>query len=385
MNSKTFSMIVAVILLASCAPVATPVSTPMATVTRIPTTTPIPTPTPHNTPTEIPTYTPVVIAPLNIYQSANVNYWAQQIAKNPKDANAYYQKALAMFQSNRAIGSLDDYITRLNLNLQDIDTAISLNPDIGDYYTLRQNIYNRFAGTTDYIVESQYWSRLALENAQKAYQLGTTDDYPERTIVNDLIASGHCDEALKTVQKLITELPSGDISLGGLLHIRSRAYACLGRLNNALQSVNDSMFNNENMEYKNELKAQYLILLGRYDEALPILDERICHCQLSGWHYYLRAEIYYRTGKKDQVQDQLFIGMTKTWGRGGMLPYVEAQLALNEGRKSDAIQLLQFAEATFSDPIYNTLRWKVQKQLRDLGAQPLAITPSVEVTATSIP
>ena len=74
----------------------------------------------------------------------------------------------------------------------------------------------------------------------------------------------------------------------------------------------------------------------------------------------------------------------KKWERGGMLPYVEAQLALDEGRKGDAIQLLQMAEATFSDPIYNSLRWKVQKQIKTLGAELLVLTPYAN-SATPMP
>ena len=383
MNLKVFPIIAMVIFLASCAPVATP----MSTVTRIPTQTPYPTSTLANTATPIATYTPVVISAidssLDSALGATIPYWTEQITKDPQNANAYYQRAYAIVQSNRAIGSKEAYVSKINLALKDVDTAIALRPDLGEYYSLRQSIYDILMGTTEFIVDSQYLAGLALENAEKAYELGTTDEFPDRTIINELIASNQCDKALDQVQKLIEQ--TTDITLGGLLHIRSRAYACLGRLEDALQSVNDSMFNNENMAYKNDLKAQYLILLERYEEALPLLNEQICHCELAGWHHYLRAEIYFNTGKKDLVQDELFTGMMKTWGRGGMLTYVEAQLALEEGRTEDAIQLLQFAEATFSDPIYNALRWKVQEQLKTLGAEPLTPTLSVEYPATPIP
>ena len=385
MNSKIFSIAAMVIILVACAPAAIPTRMPAPTVTRFPTATPFPTPTSISTATASPAFTPVEYSPNDLFQSADVSYWTEIIALDPQNPDSYYQRASAMNRSNRAVGSLDAYIARLNLMLQDIDNAIALRPDTGDYYSLRLSIYDKLSGTTDYIVDNQYWSRLALEDAIKAYELGTTAVYPDRTIINELIATDQCDKALSSVQKLMAQLPSGDLSLGGLLHIRSRAYACLGRLNDALQSVNDSMFNNAYIGYKNELKAQYLILLGQYDEALPLVNEEICHCELSGWHHYLRAEIYYNTGRKDLVQDELYTGMMKTWGRGGMLPYVEAQKALDEGRTDDAIQLLKLAEATFSDPIYNSLRWKVQEQLKTLGAEPLAVTPSVPYLATPIP
>jgi len=127
-----------------------------------------------------------------------------------------------------------------------------------------------------------------------------------------------------------------------------------------------------------------LIMLGRYDEALPILDQRICDCALGGWRYYLRAEIYYFTGKKDQVQSELDTGMPLTWGRGGVLPYVEGLMALDDDSKADAIQYLQEAEATL-DPIHNPLRWKILQSLASLGAAPLNVTPYAPFPATLTP
>ncbi len=316
--------------------------------------------------------------------SDEFSYWDQLIAQDPGNADLYYQRATAYYDSAKQIGSLDVYISKLDQALEDIDIAISLRPDFGDYYSLRQSIYAQKAAEQKYTVDNVYLTSIALDNAYKAKELGTAiEEYPERLIVIDLIFSDQCEKALQEVQKQIDELPAGG-HLGGLLHIRSQAYACLGRLDEALQSLNDSMFNNLNMDYKNDLKVQYLILLERYEEALPILNEKICDCSLGGWNYYLRAEIYYNTGKKDLVQGELDAGMPRTWARGGMLPYVEAQLALDDGRQEDAIRFLQLAEATFN-PTYNSLRLKIQEQLTSLGVQPLNPTQSVSSQVTPIP
>lgn len=382
MNSKLLLTIIIVVSLGACIPTPKQMPTPFATVTRIPSITPFPTSTLVNTATPL----TVESSPTDdIYSNPDVAFWNGFIEQDPQNFDAHYQRARAIYLSNRPVGSIDVYKSRLILALQDINTAISLRSDNGGYYSLRLLIYDALAGTTDYIVDSQYLSTLALDDARKAYEFGTLEEYPERAIINELIASNQCKEALANAEEQIAKLPSSDPSLGGLLHIRSRAYACLGRLNDALSSVNDSMFNNENMGYKNELKAQYLILLGRYTEALPLLNEQICHCELAGWHYFLRAEIYFNTDKKDLVQDELFNGMMRTWGRGGMLPYVEAQVALDEGRKDDAVQLLQFAEATFTDPIYNSLRWKIQGQLKAADTPPLELTPSFLDIMTPVP
>lgn len=367
-----------------------PIATETLTVTPPPKPSITPTRTPRSTFTPFPTASPVPTFSLDGFtgsdpiNSSDLNYWDQVISQDPKNADAYYQRA-TIYNSRSQTGSLDTYNSKLDLAILDIDKAISLRPDNGDYYALRQSIYYQRASNEQFEVDREYLNRIALENAYKAYHLGTTIEYPERIIVIDLIATSQCEIALTELQKLMDKTPKDQSSYGGLLHIQSTAYACLGKLEDALKSVNASMFNNKNTEYKNELKAQYLIQLERYDDALSVINETFACCgYLGGYRNYWRAEIYYKMGKMDLVQEDLDNGMRNTWGRGGMLPYVEAQIALGEGRKKDAIQLLQLAEATF-DPNFNTLRWRIQKQLAELGAKPLNPTPSVPYQATPIP
>lgn len=365
-------------------------STASPTIMPASTFTSAPTITPYRSPTSVSTAEPLSfsiedISSTDLYNNYDVAYWSQIIKQEPKNADAYYQRASSIYKVNRAIGSLELYVWKLDLALQDIDAAVALRSDFGDYYSLRGQIYAALAETEEYGVDQEYLLGLALDNAYKADELGTTiDEFPDRTVMVDLIYTNQCDKALDEVQQSIAEMQPDDVTLGGLLWIRAEAYACLGKLDDALKSINDSMLNNENMEFKSQLKVKYLILLGRYNEALPLLDEAICNCELAGWQYYWRAEIYYNTGKKKLVQNELTTGMPKTWDRGGMLPYVEAQLALDDGRTEDAIQLLQFAEATL-DPTYNTLRWKIQKKLEDLGAKPVQLTTSIPYIGTPIP
>jgi len=332
----------------------------------------------------IPSFAPIDLMTAESNENKDISYWDQVIAKDPENADAYFQRATLIYNASDLTHNLEVYLSKLDQALNDIDEAISFRSDIGDYYALRQSIYWYIAVSQYYAVDRQYLVEIALDNAYKAYQLGTTTEYPDRIIVIDLIFANQCQKALDELQKLIAQLPEGDTSLGGLLHIRSQAYACLGRLDDALQSVNDSMFNNMNMGYKKDLLIQYLLMLGRYSEALPILDEQIGTSELRGDRYYMRAEVYYNLGMKELVQDELNEGIPRTWGRGGWLPYVEAQMALDEGRTEDAIQLLQLAEATFN-PTYNPMRWKIQEQLKSLGALPLTLPPSVPYSPTPIP
>lgn len=350
-----------------------------------PTGTPQPIWTPTNPATPVPSFTPVDFMTPRSGMDREINHWDQVIEQDPGNADAYFQRATLIYNSAVQTGSLEVYQSKLDQALKDVDKAISLRSDMGDYYALRQSIYWYMAVTQAYAVDQQYLVTIALDNAYKADQLGTTvEEYPDRIIVIDLIFANRCQEALDEVQRLITQLPEGDTSLGGLLHIRSQAYACLGKLDDALQSVNDSMFNNMNIDYKKSLKIQYLLMLGQYGDALPLLNEQISTSRLNGDQYYMRAVVYYNMGVKDMVQDELYEGMSRTWSRGGWLPYVEARMALDEGRTEEAIQLLQLAEATF-DPTYNPMKWKIQEQLKSLGAVPLTLSPSVPYSSTPLP
>jgi hypothetical protein len=76
--------------------------------------------------------------------------------------------------------------------------------------------------------------------------------------------------------------------------------------------------------------------------------------------------------------------MANSWDRGSILPYIEAKFALDDGRKEEAIEFLQIAEATML-PDFNSLRWKIQKQLAELGAKTLNPSISVPYKATPIP
>jgi tetratricopeptide (TPR) repeat protein len=373
------------------APITSPQLTPTVTVTVTPLTLPSSTPTRTRRPTFtlVATATPFPSFTPNRALQANtkpISYWNQIIAQDPTNADAYYQRA-TIEESVEARGGLDAYTESIEQALKDIDTAIALRSDIGDYYSLRQTIYIKLMDKYPLQVDAQYLGKIALDNAYKAHELGTSiEQYPDRIIITDLIFTNQCELALQELQKLMEQTPKDQSTYGGLLHIQSQAYACLGRVDEALKSVNDSMFNNKNMEYKKELKAEYLYLSGRYEEALPLLNEVISCCIYGGggYRYYLRAAINYELGKKELILDDLAYGMANTWDRGSFLPYVEAQIALDEGRKQDAIQALQLAEATLSSK-FNPLRWKIQKQLAALGAKPIRPTPSVSYQATPIP
>ena len=89
-------------------------------------------------------------------------------------------------------------------------------------------------------------------------------------------------------------------------------------------------------------------------------------------------------GNTTQAEQDLATGQTQAYTKGQVLAYVQAKLALDKGNKEEAIKDLQLSEASL-DVIYNTLRFRVQKELAGLGAQPLQMTPTVLLTRTPTP
>jgi tetratricopeptide (TPR) repeat protein len=346
--------------------------------TFIPTRTRRPTWTPYATPT-LPEF-PMLVNPfdaLPTYASPT------DTPSGPLDANGYYRRAEQELDT-RAIGGEDDYIARINQSLADVDQAIALNPTKGDYYSLRGDIYETLGSLAENNMSAQHLYALALVNSTRAIALGTSYSVPLQSVLIDMVFSNQCQKALDMDKQIIAKMPKSNHNLGGYLKIESQAYACLDNLTQALSDINDSMYNNENMDIKNELKMKYLVMLGRYDEALPILNQAICNCALAGYRYFWRAEIYFGSGKKDLVQNELDTGFYRTWIMGGIFPLVEAQLALDNDDKQDAIQELQEAEDSFP-PDENPLRAKAHAMLATLGAASLVITPSSDYPATPIP
>jgi tetratricopeptide (TPR) repeat protein len=307
------------------------------------------------------------------------------IALAPDLDEPYYLRAKCYFhllENSNIFSEFQDYIS---LGMKDIDQAIALRSEDGNYYALRQSILNEFAGNLDYQVDRSAVNKLVLENARMALDLGTTEDFPDRIYANALINNDRCEEAKKMLQDMIDRTDSKDNSIGGLYHIQSRAYACLGDLNKAIAMVDKSMFNNMDMEYKKGLKARYLYQAGRGNEALQILDELIeKNPNYGGIRYYLRAAIYIDRGERKKAEEDLSTGAGNTWFHAGLYSYVLGQMALADGNTEEAISQFQKAEGTLSIVEY-ALKQRIVNKLKQLGALPLANTPSIMLDATSIP
>ncbi len=315
-----------------------------------------------------------------------IELWDQILRMDPQNADAYYQRATCYLELLPGESYLDRFQENISHALRDIDQAIALRADIGDYYWIRGAVYEYISFVIEFDADRIYLKSIALENVRKAMALGTTlSEYPERAVILYLILINRCDEALEMIDPLLAELEEEDFNRGGLLRMKSQAFVCLDRLPEAVEWIDAAMFNNIDLPLKNNLKSIYLFQMGQYEPAFDLIDKLIKAAPWrDGERYYLRAALLYELGDPESAQRDLETGMGNTWLHFGLLPYVEGRIALDAGKKEEAIALLQYSEATL-DSFYNPLRVKIRKQLADLGAEPLTPKPSVSYPATPIP
>jgi len=316
-----------------------------------------------------------------------VPLWTEIISMSPGVDTAYYGRALCYYRLLPQEHDMQQYETYLRSALADMDQAITLRPDKGDYYAFRHEVINGFSGIEEYRVNRQALARLAQENAGAAITLGYTNEYPftDRVYVADFTTLEQCNQALVGIERMLDATAPDNTSITGLYTMRAEARACLGRYEEAVQDVNVSLQNPNNPIAKAYRKGLYLYQLGELEQALAVLNESITSKPtFQGYRYYLRALIYYDLGKKELASADLETGSSYTWERTGVYAYLLGKMALDDGRQAEGIELFQTAEATL-DSNCMLIRSRILEELARLGAEPLSIRPSITIASTPIP
>ena len=313
--------------------------------------------------------------------------WDEVIAQMPDSDVAHYQRAVCYYNLLPREHSLQQYEFYSRSALADMDKAISLQPRNGDYYSFRHDVIITFADWEEYRVNRQAILLIAHDDIKAAIAYGYTPAYrfTDRVNAADMIALEQCDQGLAETQRILQSTATNDTSITGLYRMEAEAYECLGRLDEAVQAIDAALHNPDYVIEKSYQKAAYLYQAGRLDEALSVLNDSFDKKPLyQGYRYYLRALIYYETGKKDLATADLQTGSLYTWEHQAVYAYVNGKMALDAGQRDEGIRDLQMAEATL-DFNFLPLRSRIQKELAQLGAEPLSITPSINITATPIP
>jgi tetratricopeptide (TPR) repeat protein len=315
------------------------------------------------------------------YASAII-IWDDLLTRVPEYADAYYQRSLSYryLTSNQRIQT--EYLDYLHHALADLNQAISLAPEMGDYYFARYQVEEALANNEMYLVDKNFWFTQAYQDITLANQYETKGELADREPGFLLIELGRCEEAVDEFNRLI-KINTGEPS-AGLTTGLANSSQCLGKYDEALKYIDTAIRLYPSFQ-RAMARATILYNMGRFDEALSEVNKLIADQRFyCGCRYYLRALIYYDQGKKDLAQADIDFGTGQTWGRGGIRSYVLGHLALDAGDQRQGIALLQEAEASLNWQ-YGSLRERVLKELETLGSTPLSLSVSVPATPTLLP
>jgi tetratricopeptide (TPR) repeat protein len=313
--------------------------------------------------------------------------WDEVIGQRPELDIAYAERAFCYENLLPREHNQQQYEAYVRSALADLDQAIELRPDLGDYYAFRHDVIILFSDWEPYRVNRQATQRIAHENAAAAIALGYSEGFrfTDRVYAADLTIMDQCEESLLEIERMLAETAPDDPSITGLYRLRGEAFACLGRFEEALRDIDASLQNPNMVISKTYTKAAYLYQLKRLDEALAVISESLeSKPDFQGYRYYLRALIYYDMGEIDRARADLETGSFYTWERSALYAYVTGKIALDEGQREEGIQQLQLAEASL-DHNFSLLRARIIEQLAQLGAEPMSVSPSTPIDSTPIP
>jgi tetratricopeptide (TPR) repeat protein len=319
-----------------------------------------------------------------------IDYLNKVIEFSPENYPAYYLRAKCFYNLNNDEHSLDVYNSNLWNALADIDMAIALQPTEAEYYTLRRDTLVDLSTNLPYQIDREYLFKLAIENDRMFISLSPSLErrlYVSTFLANDLIDSGQCEEGMQVVKDLEGKiLPGDDGKYGCLMCARAVGYACLGDMDEAVESMDEAILrSNARSKSRTYYKSLYLYQAGRKDEALAVLNESINEDPtFGGARYYVRSLIYLEMGNRDQAEKDLQMGEIYSWEREELYAYINGKLALEDGNEQDAVYWLQIAEASLY-PHSSVLKKRIQEELAQLGVEPLERSLSIGFQATPMP
>ena len=310
--------------------------------------------------------------------SGAMPYLEQAILEDPQNGDAYYYRARCLYQLSRNETYQGEYNYKISQAHEDIDKAILYGTTVGepgDPYYLRYQIFDGYLGTEDLNLDRNVILEQGLENLRYAVKLGSEAN-PEQWIPLALFALDRCEEGMDELQHVKEYYGLSVPPSASMINIEAHGYVCLEQYDKALEYVDHGLAI-ESIPERRWLRSMVLYLLGRDNEAMNELNGLIdANPNFRGYRYYLRALIHYENGNRELAEADLLKGSYNTWERGDLRAYLLGQMALEEGEKEIAIEQLQYALATM-DWFFRPVSQKIERQLADLGAQPLPDDPQL--------
>lgn len=303
---------------------------------------------------------------------------------DPENVEAYRRRARCYIELAKAHSFRDPGTDHISQAIADLERAIALAPHAnGDDYLSRNEAYHFLAGSATYRAEVYELSDVALQNLRVGISLYNNEPTARWTLPILLWRLGRCDESIEETLKLIAERGWGAASHGFLYSILGDAYMCKGDFSRALQQYRVVMQGYHTILHRYSLALAFYHL-GRTSDALQVLDDTIAEQPYyDGYRYGLRALIQFERGEREQAERDLEWLLKNTWREGGLDAYVRALMALEDGDRERAVDLLRFAEAT--------VKWdsgfipRLRRELAQMGETPLENMPYRSIQATPIP
>lgn len=309
----------------------------------------------------------------------------QVVISDPNRIKAYELRSTAYGNSRSNVYSEQEsyYVN----SIHDIDKMIELQPTNGNNYVNKDLLLRALAELPPDSATKFAIYELANDNAEKAIELGVTQDYSYvyRHHARNLIESNHCKDGLKETQALVNQTNPQDPIMSTYNIYLTEAYICLGNLDEALKTAQKIQCDDPVATCRSGFMAEVYYQAGEVNKALEILNNMINTNPASGgWRYFIRADIYYEMGETELALQDLATGDNYTWYGNGVYWYVKAKLAFDENDTQNGLLYLQYAESTL-DVQYTVLRQKILKELKARGGNPLIAAPQVPLTTTPIP
>jgi tetratricopeptide (TPR) repeat protein len=367
-----------------------PTLPPEWTATPTPTITPTRTPEPTSqiTPSPTPEVDPVGLARQQMHAQSYreaVETWTKVIQGAPEDHAAYYERAFSYLRLTRGLRDRDLVIEYSQSALDDVQRALALSPELnGDYFLARAWAFENLGSAAFKRVDRDRLNEIALENTLTGLALPHSDPLAAYAPAGLLLRLGRCDEASQEIDRLEQERGAGLAPDPTLKYYLGMARLCSGLYRQALSALAEARTASADCEYDYQ-QAVALYSLDRTDEALRALSTLITGCpNYDGYRYYLRALIRYESGDTAGASDDLQQGALGTWDLLGLKAYIEARILADEDKLPEAVGLMQQAEQSF-DRTRGPFLDRIQRELADLGGQPLAATPLPSPEATPLP
>ena len=374
-----------------------PTVAPTASATAAMRLTPSPTLTPH----EPPAGDPAVLEATARAWMATPEYalaiplWDEILRLRPDYGEGYFQRGRAYLGLTDGERFLDAYMENTLNSLADLDLSITLGPvvDGRNFYRRYEALMSLF-GVEPYRADRDVLEQVALENLRVSNAIGPWSDLSQSQEGILLSSLGRCTEAQEVGERMLRlytqyagDYSWQDTSLARAWRVIGAAATCSGRYADAVEAYAMALSLDPETEhwiwvYERALNLYYL---GRLQEARESLSENIdAYPAYAGQRYFLRSLIACELGDWEAALDDLEFGSTQTWMQIGLYPYLVGRMALDEGRVEQAVESLQFAEATFDREYGPLIDW-VRGKLAELGAQPLDVVPLSWYETTPIP